>query len=377
MIWFRTPSFKVLVIFVYLILSSTFKNKKEVGNAMAKKSQTPFEKAENLLEQGKPEEALEILRKNWDSENESPKMFKLAGDAKVSQASSTESQLEKRKFLRDALKQYKKSLMLDPKNKDTVQSKNMLENTMMELGIRATRFPKLVSDQTPTFWGLILIPILIIGLILAAKAILDSQNQSDIFIEVDLNDQLSSTHVQNFRLHAESGAYDGVKFHRIIDEFMIQGGDFENQDGTGGYASAWYGYCNGQASGDSTCSGQGEKAWTVPDEANNGLTHKPGALAMAKTSQPNTGGSQFYFVDKDSTPSHLDGVHTVFGQAVSGKIDGTIVSGIEAIDRISTVTTASDSPVDEIPTIKKIDLEGDCDSTPDSVCKAFFYIDFL
>ena len=98
---------------------------------------------------------------------------------------------------------------------------------------------------------------------------------------------------------------------------------------------------------------------------------------MAKTSQPNTGGSQFYFVDKDSTPSHLDGVHTVFGQAVSGKIDGTIVSGIEAIDRISTVTTASDSPVDEIPTIKKIDLEGDCDSTPDSVCKAFFYIDFL
>ena len=127
---------------------------------------------------------------------------------------------------------------------------------------------------------------------------MDSQNQSDIFIEVDLNDQLSSTHVQNFRLHAESGAYDGVKFHRIIDEFMIQGGDFENQDGTGGYASAWYGYCNGQASGDSTCSGQGEKAWTVPDEANNGLTHKPGALAMAKTSQPNTGEVNFILLIK-------------------------------------------------------------------------------
>ena len=344
---------------------------------MAKKAQTPFEKAESLLEQEKPEEALEILRKNWDSENESSKLFKLAGDAKISQASLTDSQLEKNKFLRDALKQYKKSLMIDPKNKDTIQSKNQLENTMMELGIRASRFPKFFADQTPTVWGLLLIPVLIIGLILAAKAILDSQNQSDIFIEVDLNDQLSSTHVQNFRVHAENGAYDGVKFHRIIDTFMIQGGDFENQDGTGGYASAWYGYCNGQASGDSTCSGQGEKAWTIPDEANNGLTHKPGALAMAKTSNPNTGGSQFYFVDKDSTPSHLDGVHTVFGQAVSGKIDGTIVSGVEAIDRISTVTTASDAPVDEIPTIKKIDLEGDCDGTPESVCKAYFYIDFL
>jgi len=344
---------------------------------MAKKSENPFDKAESLLDNGKPEQALKILRKNWDAENESPRTYKLAGDAKVQMASLTDSIFEKKKLLRDGLKQYTTSLKLDPKNKDTVQAKNMLENSMMESGIRATRFPKLISDQTPTFWGLILIPMIIIGGIVAAKALLDAQNKSDIMIEVDFNDQLSSTHVQNFRLHADNGNYDGVKFHRIIDEFMVQGGDFENQDGTGGYASAWYGYCNGQASGDSTCSGQGETAWTVPDEANNGLTHKPGALAMAKTSSPNTGGSQFYFVDKNSTPSHLDGVHTVFGQAVSGKIDGSVVSGIDAIDRISSVTTASDSPVDEIPTIDRIELEGECDSTPDSICKAFIYINFL
>ena len=346
---------------------------------MAKKSENPFEKAEALLENGKPEQALKILRKNWDAENESAKTYKLAGDAKVQMAALTDSLFEKKKLLRDGVKQYTKSLKIDPKNKETVQAKNMLENSMMEAGIRATRFPRLISDQTPTFWGLILIPILMIGIIVAAKALLDAQNKSDIMIEVDLNDQLSPTHVQNFRLHADSGNYDGVKFHRIIDEFMIQGGDFENQDGTGGYAAAWYGYCapSGEASGDSTCGGQGESAWTVPDEANNGLTHKPGSLAMAKTSAPNTGGSQFYFVDKDSTPSHLDGVHTVFGQAVSGKIDGKTVSGVDAIDRISSVTTASDSPVDEIPTIDRIVLEGECDSQPDSICKAFIYINLL
>lgn len=363
---------------IVIYLSSTFKNKKQLRFVMAKHSESFLEKAEKLLEQKKPEEALAILRENWDEQKESAKVYKLAGDSKKMIASLTESPSAKRKYLRESLKQYKKALELDPKYKEVVQLKNLLENEMMEAGISASRFPKLVSDQTPTFWGLILIPIIMIGSIVAAKAILDSQNQSDILIEVDFNDQLSSTHVQNFRLHAQNGNYDGVKFHRIIDEFMVQGGDFQNQDGSGGYAAAWYGYCNGQVSGDSTCGGQGESAWTVPDEANNGLTHKPGALAMAKTSAPNTGGSQFYFVDKDSTPSHLDGVHTVFGQAVSGKIDGAVVSGIDAIDYMSKVTTdSSDNPVDEVPTIKRIELQGECDSMADSICKALIYIDLL
>ncbi|MED5271462.1 MAG: hypothetical protein VX613_01075, partial [Candidatus Thermoplasmatota archaeon] len=59
------------------------------------------------------------------------------------------------------------------------------------------------------------------------------------------------------------------------------------------------------------------------------------------------------------------------------KIDGSVVSGIDAIDRISSVTTASDKPVDEIPTIDRIVLEGECDGQPDSICKAFIYINFL
>ena len=68
----------------------------------------------------------------------------------------------------------------------------------------------------------------------------------------------------------------------------------------------------------------------------------------------------------------------MFGQAVSGTIDGEVVSGIDAIDHISGVTTTSgDVPVDEIPTIVRIELEGECDSVADSVCKAFIYIDLL
>ena len=72
---------------------------------------------------------------------------------------------------------------------------------------------------------------------------------------------------------------------------------------------------------------------------------------MAKTSQPNTGGSQFYFVDKDSTPSHLDGIQYLVKQSLVRLMN--FVSGIDATDRISTVTTASDSPVDEIQRLKK------------------------
>ena len=98
MTWFRKPSFKVLVFFGYLILSSTFKNKKRVGNVMAKKSENHFDKAQSLLDNGKPEQALKLLRKNWDAENESPRTYKLAGDAKVQMASLTDSIFEKKKF---------------------------------------------------------------------------------------------------------------------------------------------------------------------------------------------------------------------------------------------------------------------------------------
>ena len=159
-------------------------------------------------------------------------------------------------------------------------------------------------------------------------------------IEIELYHNAAPNHTDNFRKHAQQGNYDNVTFHRIIDNFMIQGGDFERHDGTGGYAVQWYGYCNGEAMEQSSDCSSGT-LYTLPDEANNNLTHIPCMLSMAKTSAPNTGGSQFFIIPEDSTPSWLDGVHTVFGKVISGCEHVTTLSEVE--------TGAYDRPV--IPVI--------------------------
>jgi cyclophilin family peptidyl-prolyl cis-trans isomerase len=148
-------------------------------------------------------------------------------------------------------------------------------------------------------------------------------------IAVELFEDNAPTHVDNFLQLAEGSFYDQVPFHRVIDGFMIQGGDFENGNGTGGHAAQYYGFGD---PGD-------ESTWTVPDEADNGLTHVPGVLSMAKTGLPNSGGSQFFFVDRDSFPSHLDGVHTVFGRAAVGVMDSLEVTGLDVVDELSQVAT--------------------------------------
>ena len=144
--------------------------------------------------------------------------------------------------------------------------------------------------------------------------------------------------VDNFTKLANDGFYDGTCFHRIMAGFMIQGGDFQNSDGTGGYAAEFYGYCNGQISA-VTCSS--ETGFTIPDEADNGLLHDSCVISMAKTSNPDTGGSQFFLIPEDSIPDWLDGVHTVFG---------TITSGCGYVTQMSEVATDSDNdlPVNQI-----------------------------
>ena len=174
---------------------------------------------------------------------------------------------------------------------------------------------------------------------------MDEGNRTNVSVVIELYSADAPNHVDSFLTHIENGNYNSAIFHRIIDNFMIQGGDFESGTGTGGYAADWYGYCNGIAvSSSDSCN---MNSWTLPDEANNGLDHIPGALSMAKTSSPNTGGSQFFIVPSDSSPSHLNGVHTVFGY---------VTSGLDSITDISEVATGNnDRPIYEV-TINSISL---------------------
>ena len=138
-------------------------------------------------------------------------------------------------------------------------------------------------------------------------------------IEVELFEGEAPKTVENFRKLAEDGFYDGVIFHRIIPDFMIQGGD-------------------------PTGTGSGGPGYSFEDEFNDHpVVH--GALAMANAG-PNTNGSQFFVVTAKACP-WLDGKHTVFGQ---------VLEGMDVVDEISTVARdAQDKPRDPV-TIDRVEL---------------------
>lgn len=112
---------------------------------------------------------------------------------------------------------------------------------------------------------------------------------------------------KNFIDLANQGKYNGVKFHRVIDGFMIQGGDFTNGDGTGGHAAEHH-PPYGVASDPNT--------WVIPDEFHPTETHSRGAVSMANAGA-NTGGSQFFIMQGD-TRTDLDVKHAIFGRVTSG-----------------------------------------------------------
>ena len=108
--------------------------------------------------------------------------------------------------------------------------------------------------------------------------------------------------VENFEKLANSGFYDGVKFHRVIPDFVVQGGDPLSRD---------------LPEGDRRI-GTGGPGWKIDCETSgNPHKHQIGALSMAHAGK-NTGGSQFFMVLSEGSTRHLNGVHTVFGQITSG-----------------------------------------------------------
>jgi peptidyl-prolyl cis-trans isomerase B (cyclophilin B) len=145
-------------------------------------------------------------------------------------------------------------------------------------------------------------------------------------------------HRENFAKLALSGYYDGLLFHRVINGFMIQGGDPYTRD-TSAAAVAKY--------------GQGGPGYTIPAEFVPEYKHKKGALAAARRGdaanpKKESSGSQFYLVQDANACAQLDGEYTVFGETVEG---------LDVIDRIAQVATdKKDRPLHDV-VIKQIKLD--------------------
>ena len=121
-------------------------------------------------------------------------------------------------------------------------------------------------------------------------------------IKVELYETDAPKTVANFEKLANDGYYDGIKFHRVIPDFVVQGGDPYSRD---------------LPAGDRRI-GSGGPGYTIPDELKgNPRKHDVGALSMAHAG-PNTGGSQFFIVLSEQNTRHLNGVHTVFGKVTEG-----------------------------------------------------------
>ena len=145
-------------------------------------------------------------------------------------------------------------------------------------------------------------------------------------IELELYPEIAPITCENFIKLVNDKFYDGLKFHRVISGFMIQGGCPQGK-GTGG------------------------PGWNIKGEFkangfNNTLAHTKGVISMARAMDPNSAGSQFFIMHKDSP--HLDGQYAAFGK---------VVNGIEVVDEIaSTKVDYMDNPV-EAQVIKSITIK--------------------
>jgi len=138
-------------------------------------------------------------------------------------------------------------------------------------------------------------------------------------IEIEFFEDKAPGHVENFKSLSKKGFYDGTTFHRVIPGFMIQGGDPNSKEE------------------DRAMHGTGGPGYTIKAEFND-ARHAKGIVSMARSQNPDSAGSQFFIVVKDSF--FLDGNYTAFGK---------VVQGMDVADKIVAVPTDNqDNPIDQI-----------------------------
>ena len=159
-----------------------------------------------------------------------------------------------------------------------------------------------------------------------ANPIVTIQMENNDVIKVELYPEIAPNTVNNFVSLVQKGYYDGLIFHRVIEGFMIQGGC---PDGTG----------------------MGGPGYSIPGEFSwngfkNDLKHTAGVISMARAQHPDSAGSQFFLMHKDSP--HLDGQYAAFGK---------VTEGMDIVNKIATVNTDwSDRPM-EVQRMAKVTVE--------------------
>ena len=140
-------------------------------------------------------------------------------------------------------------------------------------------------------------------------------------IQLELNDEKAPITVENFKIIASSGYYEGTIFHRVINDFMIQGGGLTAD-------------MNNKSSG----------TGPIQNEANNGLTNDRGTIAMARTGDPHSATSQFFINHADNGFLNYPGTDG-WGYAVFG----AVTEGMDVVDQIAEVATGSSGAYQDVP----------------------------
>ena len=189
-----------------------------------------------------------------------------------------------------------------------------------------------MTSFTPRWAGRAAVALMLCASVAAhAQKVKLETSEGNIVIELDA--AAAPKTVANFLAYVKAGHYNGTIFHRVIPTFMIQGGGMTAD--------------------------MKEKPTRppIPLESRNGLSNVRGAVAMARTNDPNSATSQFFIDVKDNERLDADKARDGNGYAVFGKV----IDGMDVVDKIKDVTTASKGPHEDVPvkpvTIKKATLE--------------------